>query len=90
MKTKLTDVEMIFEVMKGGEWFVAHAIRQAIGFRFNEWVSTDTINARIRDLRKAKYGGFPVPKRRLPGKSHYEYSLGIQMTLLDAFPGCHL
>lgn len=90
MKTKPTDIEMIFEVMKGGGWFVAHAIRQAVGYRFDRWISTDTINARIRDLRNPKYGGFPVPKRRIPGKDHYEYSLGIQRSLLDAFPGCHL
>lgn len=90
MKAEMTDVQRVYEVMKSGDWFVPHAVRMAVGYRFGEWMSAESVTARIRDQRKARYGGFKVRRQRVTGTKHYEYRLELQMSLLDAFPSAHL
>jgi hypothetical protein len=58
----------VFEAMADGLW---HRPRELERLTEDNWSS---INARLRDLRKAKFGGWDVQKRRLPS-GLFEYRL---------------
>jgi len=77
-KVRLTGMlGRVYEVMKDGNW---HTLRQ-----LSEKVrgSEASVSARIRDLRKEKFGGFEVERRRglLNYSTHY-YRLIVGQTEL--------
>jgi hypothetical protein len=87
---KMSNVERVYEIMKGGTNYTPHAMRQAVGFKFGVWMSAEATTARIRDLRKTKYGGHDVKKVPVAGTNHFQYYIKTQMTLLEAFRSAHL
>ena len=60
----------VFTFIKDGDWHTLHGIEEATGH------PQASISARLRDLRKKKFGGFNVQKRRVhEGSGTYEYIL---------------
>lgn len=58
----------VHAVMSSGQWRTLAEIRELIG------VGTETgISARLRDLRKPKFGGFVVESRRRNDSGCWEY-----------------
>jgi hypothetical protein len=65
--TQLADV---LNVMRGGDWRTLREIISAIGR------GTETgISARLRDLRKTKFGGWTVESRRRTETGLWEYRI---------------
>lgn len=67
----------VFEVMRCGKWKTLQEVREETGEHFDS-----AISARIRDLRKPKFGGYRVEARRRPGASLglWEYRLAVKRT----------
>lgn len=64
--------ERVFGVMQHGEWLTLHEITRRVGRGSEAGVS-----ARIRDLRKRRFGGYTVERRRRgdPKAGVHEYRL---------------
>ena len=58
----------VFELMRDGEWRTLAQIRERVGG------SETGISAKLRDLRKARFGGYAVDARRADG-GLWEYRL---------------
>jgi hypothetical protein len=63
----------VYDLMKDGQWRTLDEIQVATGGAH----STPSISARLRDLRKERFGGFTVERRRRgdPGSGLFEYRL---------------
>ena len=72
----LTLVGMVYEILRGGEWLTPYEIVRALQRKHNEWHSDSGVTARIRDLRKPRFGGFIIDKRLREGSRSFEYRLG--------------
>jgi hypothetical protein len=55
-------LKKVYEVMKDGQWYTLKYVSSAIGY-----ASEAAISARMRDFRKAKFGGHQVERRNLNG-----------------------
>jgi len=66
-----TQLARVWRLMRGGEWWTLWDIRANCGG------SEAGISARLRDLRKAKFGGHTVERRRRgnPADGVWEYRL---------------
>lgn len=58
-----------------GKWLTPHDLQKEYHELTGVWMSDSGASARIRDLRKEKYGRYDVQKRRVPGKDYYEYTI---------------
>lgn len=56
--------QRVFDAIKDGEWRTLYAIAQKTGD------PETSVSARLRDLRKPKFGGYEVERRR-DGATHY-------------------
>ena len=54
-------LEAVWEVVKDGRWYSPFELEVAVG------VSWASVSARLRDLRKKRYGGHEVQRRRVAG-----------------------
>jgi len=71
-KVRLTGMlQRVYSAMSSGAWCsLSHLARTAQG-------SEASVSARIRDLRKEKFGGFEVQRKRIErGLFHYRLVLG--------------
>ena len=66
--------ERVLIVLQAGGWWTKFDIRDALEMAGGR-VDTDTVAAKVRDLRKAKYGGHNIPHRPVRGKAYCEYQL---------------
>jgi len=81
-KVRLTgQLKAVYRVMSDGKWYTLHDIQ--IRALRNEWISGRVvkyseagISARIRDLRKEKFGGFEVQRKRNQGTFYYRLVIG--------------
>jgi len=70
-------LQAVFDLMRDGEWRTL----DEIGIGLFEWsgvmAMTQGISARVRDLRKPKFGGYTVNRRRVVSRPAglYEYQL---------------
>lgn len=65
------------EFMADGRWHLLHAIAAGVG------APEASVSARLRDMRKAKYGGFQIDRRRDPdSKGLWWYRLNGHMPVL--------
>lgn len=71
--------ERVARVMADGQWRSLGEIQAAIERRFDTHDPQASISARLRDLRKEKFGGYTVERqRRGQGKKGlYEYRLDL-------------
>ena len=68
-KARLTrQLQQVFTLIQDGHWRTPEDFEAQLGAR---WAS---INARLRDLRKAKFGGFLIARRRI-GPGLFQYAL---------------
>ena len=71
---KTRQLGQVYAVMKNGRAITIWGLRATIYEQFNDHHSETAISARIRDLRKAKYGSHTVETKRR-SKGVYEYRL---------------
>ncbi len=71
MNTRL----MVRIALGRGVWLAPYDIQRIIEIKYDTRMSDSSITARMRDLRKAKYGGHVIDCRKRPGAKVYEYRL---------------
>lgn len=60
----------LYLIQNGGEWYTLARLSFLLGY------PEASISARLRDLRKARHGGYEIARRRVgPGRGQWEYSL---------------
>jgi hypothetical protein len=65
-----TQRQHVLEVVDNGEWWTLAEIADETGY------PEASISARLRDFRKARYGGFTVLRERMPGTNGlHQYKL---------------
>jgi hypothetical protein len=67
-----TQLERVFSVMKDGRWRTLDMIRSLCGG------TEASISARLRDLRKPRFGGFEVERKRAKRGGLWIYRLSPQ------------
>lgn len=60
-----SQLETVHAIMKSGRWYSLRLLENITGY------SSASISARIRDLRKAKFGGATVERARIDGTFQY-------------------
>ena len=65
----------VLSQLKAGGWYAPWELCREIGSCHAIMVSDSSITARIRDLRKPRYGAHVIEKRRREGSNAYEYRL---------------
>ena len=71
---KTRQLGQVYAAMKDGKAITLWSLRCLIADKFNAYHSETAISARIRDLRKAKYGAYHVETKKR-SKGVYEYRL---------------
>ena len=66
---------MVYQILCDGGWYMPHELVRFISSRWNILVSDATVTAKLRDLRKPKYGAHAIEKRQREGSRAYEYRL---------------
>ena len=61
--------------MLSNQWMAVHEARDRYRALYGVYFSESGMSARIRDCRKAKYGGYTVSRRPVPEKAYFEYSI---------------
>lgn len=59
----------VFDLMRDGQWRTLYEIEEATGH------PTQSISARLRDFRKAEFGGHEVNRKRRGDSGTWEYKL---------------
>lgn len=76
---------LVAAVMADGRWHtlneIAHTLRQQ-----GTMVSEASVSARLRDMRKARFGGFQIERRRTDNKALHAYRLNGHMPVLAVVP----
>lgn len=67
-----SQLDRVRDLMLDGQWRTIPAIRETIR-RPDELMSEASISARLRDLRKGKFGGYVVEHRRVRESGLWEY-----------------
>jgi hypothetical protein len=74
-----TQFNRCFDVMCDGNW---HTLKELVSYSGG---TEQAISARVRDMRKSRFGGHTVERRRVAGKRGvYEYKLTLNHPLLEA------
>ena len=68
-------VGLVMRCLYEREWLTPSEIQRAIYNKTNEWHSDSSVTARIRDARKAFYGGHIIQKRKRENSRAWEYRL---------------
>ena len=61
-ETKL-ERRRVWEYIKDGKWFTLYELQKHISQVHGKWYSDSSLSARVRDFRKAKFGGHDIKKR---------------------------
>jgi len=64
---------LVLKIMSDGKWRLPWEVCGIILRDHKIKISDSSTTARLRDLRKAKYGGHTVEKRKVPESNAYEY-----------------
>lgn len=71
---KLTQLSAVLRVMRPGRWYTARDVKHLINRLTGRRYETASTTARIRDLRKQRFGSVPVdcrPRRGVRGVWEY-------------------
>lgn len=60
-------------LLKHPEWHTVYDLSRALGY------GEQSVSARLRDLRKPKFGGYEVARRRVATGGTWEYKLGMKL-----------
>lgn len=68
-------LKAVHEVMADGQWWTLAEIQTSVRIWAGRSAMETTISARLRDLRKAEYGGYDVQRRKRESSPDglYEY-----------------
>jgi hypothetical protein len=66
---------MVFDILNGAQWWMPWELCAEIKKRHNVMVSDSSITARIRDLRKERFGSHVIERRKRQDSTAYEYRL---------------
>lgn len=67
--------DRVHGLMLDGQWRTLGEIAEAISYPPYDQASEAGVSARLRDLRKPRFGGYEVERRRRHGAGLYEYRL---------------
>lgn len=74
-----TQHEIVLEIMSDGQWRTFDQIVKQIYDRYEVMASPNGVSARLRDLRKPKFGEHTVDKRRVEGhQGLFEYRVVVR------------
>lgn len=59
--------------MQEGHWFTPYEVKGIIMHRYEKQMSDASITARMRDLRKQRFGGYTIDRRQREGTRSFEY-----------------
>ena len=65
----------VFDLLAAGRWYTPWELCREIQLRYLTMTSDSSITARLRDLRKPRYGSHVIEKRIREGSRSYEYRL---------------
>ena len=68
-------IDAVKDVLLIHEWVTPYFVQREIERKTGEFYCDSTMSARIRDLRKARYGGYIVERRRKEGTDSFEYRI---------------
>lgn len=68
-------LEVVLEAIQGEEWWTLDELQAYVETRLGRRVTQTSVSARLRDLRKKKFGGHTV-ERRNEGGGLFRYRLG--------------
>lgn len=63
---------IILNLLSSGNWYAPHEVNMQLRLQGCH-VSPEATTARMRDLRKAKFGGYILNKQKRIGTEYYEY-----------------
>lgn len=66
--------QAIYEMLTRGAWLAPHEVNLELRLRGIPCAAEAT-TARMRDLRKPRYGHYKVRKQRRAGETYYEYKV---------------
>ena len=65
----------VLALLAAGRWYAPWELCREIQLRYLTMTSDSSITARLRDLRKPRYGAHVIEKQRRANSSAYEYRL---------------
>lgn len=68
-KRLVSALKGIEAIMQDGQWWSSMRLKWALHDRYGLDVSESTVTAKVRDLRKAKHGGYRIDSDRTSGHS---------------------
>lgn len=68
-------LEVVLEAIQGEKWWTLDELQAYVETRLSRRVTQTSVSARLRDLRKKKFGGHTV-ERRNEGGGLFRYRLG--------------
>lgn len=71
----MTGCFVVRMAMKGGHWVTPYELQRTIQDKFGHRMSDASVTARLRDLRKTRYGGYQIDRRPREGTRSFEYRL---------------
>lgn len=71
---------IILAFLSRGQWYAPHEVSAELR-RKKYRGSYDAVTARMRDLRKPRYGAYNLDIRKRIGTKHYEYRVQLQQSL---------
>lgn len=60
-------LDLVWSIVEDGYWYTLESIRKNIKRRYDVRIETQSISARLRDLRKDKFGGHTVERKNKGG-----------------------
>lgn len=73
-----TQLGCIADLMGDHEWWTLEQLQRSLVQSFDIWASEASVSARIRDLKKPRFGGHIIERRRVEGGNGlHEYRLLI-------------
>ena len=76
-----SEFEAVKRIMHDGRWHTLYELRLRVEAKLKAKVSEAGISARVRDLRKTKFGGYTVERRRGEFGGTHEYRMIVQHEL---------
>lgn len=67
-------LEAVYRVMTDRRWRTLETLAAEVGRETERKTTTQSVSARLRDLRKRRFGGYKVERRRVDG-GLFEYRL---------------
>jgi len=66
---------IVLGILRAGDWWTPYALCENLRGWHHIMVSDSCITARLRDLRKPRYGAHIIEKRKRENSNAYEYRL---------------